>query len=170
MLRALLRRDRAVALAALTAVIVLAWIWLLHGAGLDAPAMEMPGGMRMMMPTEWTVGYAGPYPADVGDHDAGDDAAERSASDPVGRYNCGAAPSRQQCRCDQSIRIRLCLCMVRLQLARYLAAMAPRQRQAAVGSDGKHEYVAHRRAAGRGRDLSMDPIETRLPEPLPRAV
>jgi predicted metal-binding membrane protein len=54
--RCLLQRDRIVVRAALTGVVVLAWIWLLHGAGLDMPAMDMPGGRpMMMMPAEWTA-------------------------------------------------------------------------------------------------------------------
>ena len=64
-LEAVLRRDRQVVVAALSAVIAMAWLWVLLGAGTGMSAMEMilgpsPDGMaRMMAPALWTVGYAG---------------------------------------------------------------------------------------------------------------
>jgi predicted metal-binding membrane protein len=58
MLHALLRRDRAVALAALVAVIMLAWAYLILGAGIEMDEMDMGGGQIMMMAPPWTFGYA----------------------------------------------------------------------------------------------------------------
>jgi len=64
-LEAVLRRDRRVAAAALIAVIAMAWLWILLGAGTGMSAMDMilgpsPDGMASMMaPAVWTVGYAG---------------------------------------------------------------------------------------------------------------
>ena len=64
-LEAVLRRDRAVVVAALVAVITIAWIWILLGAGTGMTAMRMvlrsgvPGMAGMMVPAEWTLGYAG---------------------------------------------------------------------------------------------------------------
>ena len=64
-LEAVLRRDRQVAAAALIAVIAMAWLWILFGAGTGMSAMDMihepsPGGMASMMaPAVWTVRYAG---------------------------------------------------------------------------------------------------------------
>jgi predicted metal-binding membrane protein len=64
-LEAVLRRDRQVVVAALVAVIALAWLWILLGAGTGMSAMDMirgPGadGMAgMMAPAVWTLGYAG---------------------------------------------------------------------------------------------------------------
>jgi predicted metal-binding membrane protein len=52
---ALLRHDRALVLAGLVAVIVLSWVWLLTGAGLE---MDMGGGQIMLMAPPWTVQYA----------------------------------------------------------------------------------------------------------------
>lgn len=56
MLRALLRHDRAAALAGLLAVVLLAWGWLLFGAGIEIEQMDM-GGQIMLTTPEWTAGY-----------------------------------------------------------------------------------------------------------------
>src|SRR5438132_11390815 len=56
-LPALLRRDRAVVLSGLAAVVVLAWAYLLVGAGIKMEMMDMGGGQMMAMPPEWTLGY-----------------------------------------------------------------------------------------------------------------
>jgi predicted metal-binding membrane protein len=64
-LEAVLRRDREVVVAALVAVIAIAWIWILLGAGTGMTAMDMalgsgvPGMAGMMVPAAWTLGYAG---------------------------------------------------------------------------------------------------------------
>ncbi len=58
MLRALLRHDRMAVLLALLAVILLAWGWLLLGAGLGMERMDMGGGTIMLMAPEWSIGYA----------------------------------------------------------------------------------------------------------------
>jgi predicted metal-binding membrane protein len=54
----LLRHDRAVVLGGLAAVIALAWMYLLLGAGIEIQSMDMGGGQVMAMSPEWTVGYA----------------------------------------------------------------------------------------------------------------
>jgi predicted metal-binding membrane protein len=54
----LLRHDRAVVLGGLAAVIALAWMYLLLGAGIEIHSMDMGGGQVMAMSPEWTVGYA----------------------------------------------------------------------------------------------------------------
>lgn len=48
----MMRRDRAVVVIALAAVVVLAWIYLVAGAGLD---MSMPG--MVMAPPAWSTAY-----------------------------------------------------------------------------------------------------------------
>jgi predicted metal-binding membrane protein len=65
-LEAVLRRDRAVVVAALVAVITIAWIWILFGAGTGMTAMAMTLGSGMpdmatmlMVPAAWSLGYAG---------------------------------------------------------------------------------------------------------------
>jgi predicted metal-binding membrane protein len=58
MLSALLRRERMLVLAALLAVILLAWSYLLLGAGIQMEQMEMGGGQMMLMAPEWTANYA----------------------------------------------------------------------------------------------------------------
>ena len=58
MLQALLRRDRAVVLAGLVAVIMLAWAYLILGAGIEMDEMDMGGGQIMVMAPPWTLGYA----------------------------------------------------------------------------------------------------------------
>ena len=58
MLHALLRRDRALVLASLVAVIMLAWAYLILGAGVEMDEMYMGGGQIMMMAPPWTLGYA----------------------------------------------------------------------------------------------------------------
>jgi predicted metal-binding membrane protein len=58
MLHALLRRDRAAVFASLVAVILLAWSYLILGAGIEMDAMDMGGGQIMLMAPPWTPGYA----------------------------------------------------------------------------------------------------------------
>jgi predicted metal-binding membrane protein len=57
-LLALLQRDRAVVLASLFTVIVLAWAYLLVGAGIEMEMMDLGGGQTMAMLPEWSTGYA----------------------------------------------------------------------------------------------------------------
>ena len=57
MLSALLRQDRTLVLAGLTAVIALAWVWLLTGAGRQMDEMDMGGGQLMLMAPPWTIEY-----------------------------------------------------------------------------------------------------------------
>src|SRR6266852_9017389 len=52
-----LRHDRAVVLGSLGLVVVLAWGYLLLGAGIDMEKMDMGGGRMMAMPLEWTPAY-----------------------------------------------------------------------------------------------------------------
>ena len=54
-----LRHDRAVVLGALGFVVVLAWAYLLLGAGMTMPAMDMGGGHMMADgdAVDWTLGY-----------------------------------------------------------------------------------------------------------------
>ena len=37
---------------------MLAWAWLLFGAGIEMEQMDMGGGQIMLMPAAWTTGYA----------------------------------------------------------------------------------------------------------------
>jgi len=57
---ALLRRDRAVVVGALTVVIALAWTWIVAGAGMGMSAIEMTRMPRdmVMTPATWTPAYA----------------------------------------------------------------------------------------------------------------
>jgi predicted metal-binding membrane protein len=62
LLAALLRNDRAIVWSGLVAVTLVAWAYVLLGAGMDMTApqaggMAMPGMMAMAMPG-WTLGYA----------------------------------------------------------------------------------------------------------------
>ncbi len=68
-LEAVIRRDRLVVVAALTAVLALSWTYLLAGAGMGMSAFEMTratqlemagdtAGMGMMTSAVWTPGYA----------------------------------------------------------------------------------------------------------------
>jgi predicted metal-binding membrane protein len=52
-----LRHDRAVVLASLGAVVVLAWSYLLLGPGLEMDVMDMGGGQVMAMLPQWTPTY-----------------------------------------------------------------------------------------------------------------
>jgi predicted metal-binding membrane protein len=52
-----LRRDRAVVLGSLTFVVILAWAYLLAGAGVEMATMDMGGGQMMAMAPEWTPAY-----------------------------------------------------------------------------------------------------------------
>jgi predicted metal-binding membrane protein len=58
MLHVLLRHDRVATLAGLLAVILLAWAWLLLGAGMPMERMDMGGGQIMLMAPVWTPRYA----------------------------------------------------------------------------------------------------------------
>jgi predicted metal-binding membrane protein len=52
-----LRHDRAVVLAGLGTVVLLAWTYLLLGAGLPMQMMDMGGGQTMVIVPEWSLGY-----------------------------------------------------------------------------------------------------------------
>jgi predicted metal-binding membrane protein len=52
-----LRHDRAIVLGGLAVAIVLAWAYLLIGAGIPMATMDMGGGQMMAMRPEWTVPY-----------------------------------------------------------------------------------------------------------------
>ena len=54
---AALRHDRAVVLGSLALVILVAWVYLLLGAGVEMETMDMGGGQIMLMLPEWSVGY-----------------------------------------------------------------------------------------------------------------
>ena len=56
-LERLLRRDRAVTLSALLAASLLAWAYILSGAGMDMSSMEMNAMPEMAMPRPWTPSY-----------------------------------------------------------------------------------------------------------------
>jgi predicted metal-binding membrane protein len=56
-LAALLRHDRAIVLGGLAVAIVLAWAYLLIGAGIPMQTMDMGGGQVMAMRPEWTLAY-----------------------------------------------------------------------------------------------------------------
>jgi len=58
MLRTLLRHDRMAVFVGLFAVILLAWGWLLLGAGIKMEQMDMGGGKIMLMAPEWSISYA----------------------------------------------------------------------------------------------------------------
>lgn len=55
---AVLRRDRIVVIASLAALTLVAWTYLLLGAGMNGRAMDM-GGAMMAMPAQWTPAYLG---------------------------------------------------------------------------------------------------------------
>jgi len=52
-----LRHDRAVILGSLAFVVLLAWSYLLLGAGVGPEMMDMGAGQMMAMPPEWSLGY-----------------------------------------------------------------------------------------------------------------
>src|ERR1700724_2243131 len=54
---AALRYERAIVLGSLALVVVLAWAWLLVGAGIDMEEMDMGGGQIMLMLPEWSLAY-----------------------------------------------------------------------------------------------------------------
>jgi predicted metal-binding membrane protein len=60
LLEALLRRDRAVVIAALVVVIAVSWLWIVLGAGMGMSAIEMTRMPRAMVmtPAVWSPGYA----------------------------------------------------------------------------------------------------------------
>jgi predicted metal-binding membrane protein len=59
-LEAALRRDRAVVMIALLAVIIFSWLWVAYGAGMGMSAVEMTRMPRdmAMTPAVWTPAYA----------------------------------------------------------------------------------------------------------------
>jgi predicted metal-binding membrane protein len=54
---ATLRHDCAVVLGSLAFVVLLAWTYLLLGAGVGMEMMDMGGGQMMAMLPEWSLGY-----------------------------------------------------------------------------------------------------------------
>jgi predicted metal-binding membrane protein len=61
LLESVLRRDRAVMVAALVIVIALSWLWIALGAGMGMSAIEMTRMPRdmVMAPAAWSAAYAG---------------------------------------------------------------------------------------------------------------
>ena len=57
LLSGVLRHDRAVVLGSLGLVVILAWAYLMLGAGIDMERMDMGGGQMMAMLPEWTPAY-----------------------------------------------------------------------------------------------------------------
>ena len=55
--RAALQHDRAIVLGSLTFVVLLAWGYLVSGAGIRMEEMDMGGGQIMAMPPEWSWSY-----------------------------------------------------------------------------------------------------------------
>jgi predicted metal-binding membrane protein len=55
--RVALRHDRAVVRGSLAFVVLLAWSYLLLGAGVGPEMMDMGAGKMMAMPPEWSLGY-----------------------------------------------------------------------------------------------------------------
>jgi predicted metal-binding membrane protein len=53
-----LHGDRVAVLGGLTGAIVLAWLYLVRGAGFEMGAMDAGGGQTMHMMSVWTLGYA----------------------------------------------------------------------------------------------------------------
>lgn len=53
-----LRHDRRVVLTSLGVVVLLAWIYLLLGAGIEMEMMDMGGGQMMAMRPDWNLAYA----------------------------------------------------------------------------------------------------------------
>jgi predicted metal-binding membrane protein len=59
----LVKRDKAIVLGGLSAVVLLSWAYVLSGAGMGMSALEMTsmsgdGGMAPMAPMAWDLGYA----------------------------------------------------------------------------------------------------------------
>jgi predicted metal-binding membrane protein len=54
----LTRRDRAVVLGSLGIVVLLAWAWLLSGAGIDMRTMPIRDGWMPVMPPRWSLGHS----------------------------------------------------------------------------------------------------------------
>jgi predicted metal-binding membrane protein len=77
-LEAVLRRDRAVVVAALVMVIGLSWLWIALGAGMEMSAVEMTRMPRdmVMTPAVDACLYGADVRHVVGD-DGGDDVAKR---------------------------------------------------------------------------------------------
>jgi len=56
-LSSVLRHDRAIVLLSLAAATLLAWAYLVLGAGIEMETMDMGGGQMMAMAPEWTPAY-----------------------------------------------------------------------------------------------------------------
>jgi len=56
-LLAALRHDRAAVIGSLALVILVAWVYLLLGAGVEMETMDMGGGQLMLMLPEWSLRY-----------------------------------------------------------------------------------------------------------------
>ena len=57
LLSRLLRHRRATVSGVLASVIAASWAYLLVGAGIKMPMMDMGGGQMMAMPLEWSAQY-----------------------------------------------------------------------------------------------------------------
>src|SRR5207253_4463262 len=158
-LPALLRRDRAVVLSGLAAVVVLAWAYLLFGAGIkngndghgrrpdDGDVARMDARLRR------------PNLRHVGGHDGGDDAAERRAGNPPGRCARSAAQHGERAATGHAVRVRLFARVVRFQPFGDPAAMGVRRGRPAVGNDGGRQSHSGRRRARRGGAYEWTPLK-----------
>ena len=104
MLRALLQNDRMLVLAGLLAVILLAWGWLLLGAGIEMEQMDMGGGQVMLMAPEMFRQLRSSDFPNVGYHDDGDDVAQRRTSYPAGRRLDAPARRQPHLRANRTVR------------------------------------------------------------------
>ncbi len=173
-LEAVLRRDRQVVVAALIAVIAMAWLWILLGAGTGMSAMGMilgpsPDGMASMMaPALWTLGYAGimftmwwvmmaammlPSAAPILLLFARDQSQGKIGRSPLypDRYFRGRLPGR----------------LGSVQRARDRPAMGIGAARPAVADDGDDQLLARRRNPARRRCVAADPHQRHLPAALP---
>ena len=166
---ALLRHDRMLVLAGLAGVIALSWIWLLTGAGLHMDEMDMGGGQVMLMAPAWTAGYAATVflmwivmmaammlpsaaPAILLVAALARQRGERHAIVRAGNSRSGYL----------AIWAAFSLLATGLQFALDRAGLLS-------GRHGQRQRRSRRAAVDRGRDLSMDPVETGVPATLPLA-
>ena len=167
------RHERLMLFAALAAVVVIAWSWLVAGAGMDMSAVEMTrmAGMDgwLMQPAVWTPAYAVRIFAMWWVMMV---AMMLPSAWPMlllfARIGRKAQPARAA-GADRALRRRLPARLGRLQRDGDRAAVGPGVRPPAVADAVDDEFLARRRPAAGRRRVAAHAAEEDVPAAVPHA-
>jgi hypothetical protein len=173
LLEAVLRRDRLVVVATLVAIIAIAWIWIVLGAGTGMNAVVMTGEVGMSHDDGtggMDCGICRPDVRHVVGDDGGNDAAERGADTAAIRAREPCGESRESSvRANRYLRCRISGRLRRVQRARHRSAMGIGAARLALADDDDDELLAGWRNPYRRRCVAIHAGQGYLPATLPLA-